>query len=125
MGIAKRPSSSLLPKNNVSDASKKDFPITFVKMGRNAYEITLYASTAGGRTKWLEAIGQQQELLRTKGDFYNMNEISANFFSAANRVNCVSPYGEYSLGQLYTQTLPFLSDGYEFLREATRQNIDK
>lgn len=111
MGIAKRPSSSLLPgaKSNVTDTSKKDFPITFIKMGRNAYEITLYAATPGGRTKWLEAIGEQQELLRTKGDFYNMNEISAGFFSAINRVNCVAPFGEY-----FFPHLPHLTDRYEF-----------
>lgn len=94
MGIAKRPSSSLLPsaKNNVADASKRDLPITFAKMGRNAYEITLYASTPGGRKKWLETIGAQQQLLQKKGDFYNKNEISTGFFTASNRVNCVAPF---------------------------------
>lgn len=96
MGIAKRPSSSLLAntKANGPDPSKAGFPITFVKIGRNAYELTLYAGTPGGRKKWMELIGGQQELLATKGNFYNQNEISTGFFSAVNRVNCVAPFGE-------------------------------
>lgn len=96
MGISKRPSSSLLPstRSNVSDVSKKEFPITFSKIGRFAYEITLYAQTASARTKWLENIGAQQELLRAKGHFYNQKEICADYFPATNRVNCVAPFGE-------------------------------
>lgn len=96
MGIAKRPSSNILPttKPNNVETSKTGFPITFVKIGRNAYELTLYASTPGGRKKWMELIGGQQQLLATKGNFYNQNEISTRFFSAVNRVNCVAPFGE-------------------------------
>lgn len=114
MGISKRPSSSLLPtaRNNVSDVSKKDFPITFSKIGRFAYELTLYAPTSSARTKWLEKIGAQQELLRSKGSFYNQNEISTGYFSATNRVNCVAPFGEYqySLKSGYSPIL----DRFEF-----------
>jgi hypothetical protein len=97
-GVVKRPSSSLIPgtKSNTTEASKKEgFPISFRHLGRKgAYELTLYASTAGARKKWLEYIGEQQAILRARGNFYNNTVLSDNFFSAVNRVNCVAPFGE-------------------------------
>ena len=96
-GIAKRPSSSLIPgATHKSDSSKKEgFPITFRHLGKVGYELTLYATTQSARKKWMEYIGEQQERLRKRGDFYNRAVISHNFFSAANRVNCVAPFGNY------------------------------
>lgn len=96
LGIAKRPSSSLIPgaKNNTADNSKKDgFPITFRHLGKGGYELTLYASTQGARKKWMEHIGDQQTILRKRGDFYNRSILSNNFFTSVNRVNCVAPFG--------------------------------
>ncbi|PSS28110.1 hypothetical protein M430DRAFT_92448 [Amorphotheca resinae ATCC 22711] len=95
LGIAKRPSSSLIPgaKNNTADNSKKDgFPITFRHLGKGGYELTLYASTQGARKKWMEHIGDQQTILRKRGDFYNRSILSNNFFTSVNRVNCVAPF---------------------------------
>lgn len=94
-GVSKRPSSSLKPgtKSINSDASKKEgFPITCRHLGKGGYELTLYASTAGSRSKWMEHIGEQQASLRKRGDFYNRYVISNNFFSSSNRVNCVAPF---------------------------------
>jgi hypothetical protein len=96
LGIAKRPSSSLIPGTNKasSDSSKKEgFPITFRHLGKGGYELTLYANTQGSRMKWMEHIGEQQAILRKRGDFYNKAILSSAFFSAANRVNCVAPFG--------------------------------
>ena len=96
LGIAKRPSSSLIPgaKSSTNDSSKKDgFPITFRHLGKGGYELTLYANTAGARNKWMEHIGDQQAILRKRGDFYNRSILSSNFFSASNKVNCVAPFG--------------------------------
>jgi hypothetical protein len=96
LGIAKRPSSSLIPgaKSTTSDSSKKEgFPITFRHLGKGGYELTLYANTAGARNKWMEHIGDQQAILRKRGDFYNRSILSSNFFSASNKVNCVAPFG--------------------------------
>jgi hypothetical protein len=96
LGIAKRPSSSLIPgaKSTTNDSSKKEgFPITFRHLGKGGYELTLYANTAGARNKWMEHIGDQQAILRKRGDFYNRSILSSNFFSASNRVNCVAPFG--------------------------------
>ncbi|CCD51875.1 similar to RhoGEF protein, partial sequence [Botrytis cinerea T4] len=94
LGVVKRPSSSLIPsKTPTNDNSKKDgFPITFRHLGRGGYELTLYASSAGMRNKWMEHIGEQQAILRSRGDFYNKSIISSNFFTTVNRVNCVAPF---------------------------------
>lgn len=101
-GMVKRPSSSLMPgsKGNTIDMSKKEgFPISFRHLGRKgAYELTLFAPTHGARKKWLEHIGEQQAILRARGNFYNNTILSNNFFSVSNRVNCVAPFGK-SLSQ--------------------------
>jgi hypothetical protein len=95
--VVKRPSSSLIPgssKSNTTDNTKKDvWPMTFRHLGKGGYELTLYASTPGVRKKWMEYIGDQQALLRARGNFYNRSTLSNNFFSAINRVTCVAPFG--------------------------------
>ena len=101
LGIAKRPSSSLIPgasKASTDSAKKEGFPITFRHLGKGGYELTLYASTQGARMKWMEHIGEQQAILRKRGDFYNKAILSNAFFSQANRVNCVAPYGTSFFG---------------------------
>lgn len=97
-GIVKRPSSSLIPgaKAIANDNTKKDgFPITFCHIGKSGYELILYATSQGSRNKWMEHIGEQQAILRKRGDIYNRTNLSTSFFSAANRVNCVVPFGKY------------------------------
>ena len=95
----RRPTSNLLPgnKSNTSDSAKKDFPITFRSLGKGGYELTLYANTLGSRKKWMEYIGDQQALLRKRGNFYNKSILSSRYFTAQNRVNCVTPFGKASL----------------------------
>ncbi|TAQ84527.1 hypothetical protein B7494_g7152 [Chlorociboria aeruginascens] len=95
LGIIKRPSSSLLPgtKTAANDGNKKEgFPITFRHLGKGGYELQLFAGTQGSRNKWMEHIGEQQAILRSRGNFYNRSILSNNFFSATNRVNCVAPF---------------------------------
>jgi hypothetical protein len=99
LGVVKRPSSSLIPgtKSTATESSKKEgFPITFRHLGKGGYELTLYANTAGSRSKWMEHIGDQQTILRKRGDFYNRSILSDNFFTSTNRVNCVAPFGTCS-----------------------------
>jgi RHO1 GDP-GTP exchange protein 1/2 len=92
-GIVQRPSSSLIPGARSSiDSKKEGFPITFKHLGKGGYELTLYASTQGSQKKWLEHIGEQQNLLRSHGNFYNKAILSSNFFSSVNRVNCAAPF---------------------------------
>ena len=98
-GVAKRPSSSLIPgasKASSDSAKKEGFPITFRHLGKGGYELILYANTQGGRMKWMEHIGEQQAILRKRGDFYNKAILSGSFFSQSNRVNCVAPYGKFN-----------------------------
>lgn len=99
LGVVKRPSSSLIPgAKAANDSAKKEgFPITFRHIGKGGYELTLYANTQGSRSKWMEYIGEQQAALRKRGDFYNKSVLSSSFFSAINRVNCVAPFGRYSI----------------------------
>jgi hypothetical protein len=105
-GVVKRPSSSLIPgaKSNATESSKKEgWPITFRHLGKGGYELTLYANTQGARKKWMEFIGDQQALLRKRGDFYNRSILSNNFFSSSNRVNCVQPFGMGSISMFEKQ----------------------
>ncbi|KAJ4298645.1 RHO1 GDP-GTP exchange protein 2 [Collariella sp. IMI 366227] len=93
-GAVKRTSSSLLPLRNVGNETKKGegWPVTFRHLGKNGYEVTLYASNQSGRQKWLEFIDAAQQRLRARADFLNMTVISSNFFTGQNKVNCVAPF---------------------------------
>ena len=97
-GAVKRSSSSLIPgirANNVESKKGEGWPITFRHLGKAGYELTVYASNQAARKKWLEFIDQAQQRLRARADFINTTVISNNFFVGANRVNCVTPFGEY------------------------------
>lgn len=102
-GVIKRPTSNLLPgtgRTGTNDSGKKEgWPITIKHLGKGGYEQTLYASSQSVRQKWMEYIGAQQQILRKRGDFYNRFTLSANFFTAANRVNCVAVFGKLILNR--------------------------
>lgn len=94
-GTVKRSASSLLPTIRTESGKKGEgWPITFKHMGKNGYELTLYASTQTGRQKWLEFIDAAQQKLRARVDFLNTNVISHGFFTGTNKVNCVAPFGK-------------------------------
>ncbi|MBE3110286.1 MAG: hypothetical protein IMZ46_07205 [Acidobacteria bacterium] len=93
----KRSSSSLIPsiRNNAGDTKKGEgWPITFRHLGKNGYELTLYAANQLARKKWLEHIDKSQQTLRARADFFNTTDISSGFFGPTNHVNCVTPFGE-------------------------------
>lgn len=95
-GAVKRSSSSLLPalRPSGNDTKKGDgWPITFRHLGKNGYELLLYGANQSGRQKWLELIDAAQQRLRARADFLNTTVISCSFFSAQNKVNCVTPFG--------------------------------
>jgi hypothetical protein len=97
-GGIRRPSSSLIPGNKAgsNDSSKKEgYPITFRHLGKGGYELTLYAGSQVVWKKWMDHIGEQQAILRKRGDFYNRSILSDNFFTTSNRVNCLAPFGKY------------------------------
>ncbi|EAW12770.1 putative Rho guanyl nucleotide exchange factor (Rom2) [Aspergillus clavatus NRRL 1] len=94
VGIAKRPSSSLLSnKPVVNPPSTKDgLPITFRHLGKGGYEQTLYATSPTQRRKFIEMVEEQQRKLRERNsNFYNKNVLCSNFFTSMNRVNCLVP----------------------------------
>ncbi|KAK3901040.1 CNH domain-containing protein [Staphylotrichum tortipilum] len=91
----KRSSTSILPalRNTGNETKKGDgWPITFRHLGKNGYELTLYASNPAGRQKWLEFIDTAQQRLRARADFLNTTVITAGFFAGTNKVNCVAPF---------------------------------
>ncbi|KAJ4418411.1 RHO1 GDP-GTP exchange protein 2 [Gnomoniopsis sp. IMI 355080] len=89
----RRSTSSLLPNIRAESGKKGDgWPITFKHMGKNGYELTLYASTQTGRQKWLEFIDTAQQKLRARVDFLNTTILSQAFFTGTNKVNCVAPF---------------------------------
>lgn len=96
-GAVKRSSSSLIPalRTTTTETKKGEgWPVTFRHLGKNGYELTLYASNQSGRQKWLELIDAAQQRLRARADFLNTTVISSGFFTAQNKVNCVAPFGK-------------------------------
>ncbi|KAJ5165182.1 Winged helix-turn-helix transcription repressor DNA-binding [Penicillium coprophilum] len=96
LGIAKRPSSSLLSNktviNNPPPAKDGGLPITFRHLGKGGYEQTLYATSSATRRKFIEAVEQQQhKLWERNSNFYNKTILSEGFFAAVNRINCLVP----------------------------------
>lgn len=97
LGLAKRPSSSLIPGNKSSSApgDKQGWPITFRHLGRGAYELPLFASSQTQRKKFIEKVEEQQSKLRERNsNFYVKNILCERFFTAGNRVNCLVPTGK-------------------------------
>ena len=103
LGISKRPSSSLIPgvkgapaAAKATGGAKDGFPITFRHIGKAGFDLTLHAPSMIQRRKWMEAIEQQQEKLRARGDFYTKTILCENFFTSAHRINCLVPIGQIS-----------------------------
>lgn len=100
LGITKRPSSSMIPgaRTISSTNTKKEegYPLTFKRLGKGGYELTLYCISQIQREKWMEHIHTQQLKLRERSNIFTKTNISEGFFTAAVRVNCCVPIGSYS-----------------------------
>lgn len=101
LGISKRPSSSLIPGAKAAingpkaaTSGKEGYPITFQHIGKGGYDMTLYAMSTISRRKWMENIEEQQERLRSRGNFYTKTVLCDNFFTSAHKVNCLVPIGK-------------------------------
>ena len=97
LGLAKRPSSGLIPGTR-SQANlpmdKQAWPITFKHLGRGAYELPLYATSQTQRKKFIEKVEEQQSKLRERNsNFYTKTILCEHFFTLGNRVNCLVPTG--------------------------------
>ncbi|KAL1296701.1 hypothetical protein AAFC00_000176 [Neodothiora populina] len=95
LGITKRPSSSMIPgTRNITTANTKKedgYPLTFKRLGKGGYELTLYCTSPIQREKWMEHIHSQQEKLRERSNIFTKTNISEGFFTSAVRVNCCVP----------------------------------
>lgn len=98
VGVPKRPSSSLLSNKPAANppSTKEGLPITFRHLGKGGYEQTLYATSPTQRRKFIEMVEEQQRKLRERNsNFYNKTVLCSNFFTSANRVNCLVPVGTF------------------------------
>jgi RHO1 GDP-GTP exchange protein 1/2 len=77
--------------------NKTGFAIAFVHLGRKFYQMTLLAPTYASRCKWIEHITHQQDLIRDRSRFFEMDMLSEGFFQAESRVNCTVPFSELCL----------------------------
>ncbi|GFN17907.1 RHO1 GDP-GTP exchange protein 2 [Aspergillus tubingensis] len=94
VGVAKRPSSSLLSNKAAANppTTKDGLPITFRHLGKGGYEQTLYATSPTQRRKFIEMVEEQQRKLRERNsNFYNKTVLCEKFFTSVNRVNCLVP----------------------------------
>lgn len=98
MGIAKRPSSSMIPGartiSNATTPKDQGYPLTFKRLGKGGYELTLYCTSQIQREKWMEHIHGQQEKLRERSNIFTKTNINEGYFTAAVRVNCCVPIGK-------------------------------
>lgn len=101
IGIAKRPSSGLIPGARaaingpkVTPSAKDGYPITFKHIGRGGYDQTLYALSHIQRRKWMEHVESQQSKLRERGNFYTKTILCDDYFNHLHRINCLVPVGK-------------------------------
>lgn len=92
MGIAKRPSSNLIPGAPKNDNAKtQGYPITFKHLGKGGYELTLFCSTQISQQKWMEHIEAQQKNLRERSNIFTKTILNEGFFTSSIRVACCVP----------------------------------
>ncbi|THH21453.1 hypothetical protein EW146_g82 [Bondarzewia mesenterica] len=72
------------------NSGKGGFSITFVHLGRKYYQMTLWASTHDSQRKWIENISKQQEVMRARSSFFDMETLNEGFF--INSINCAAPF---------------------------------
>jgi len=89
----KRPSAGMIAGARAIATTPKDqgYPITFRRLGKGGYELTLYCTALIQRDKWLENVEFQQRKLRERSNVFTKTNISEHFFSPAMRVNCCVP----------------------------------
>ena len=56
------------------------FSITFMHLGLKFYQMMLWAATHANHRKWIENITRQQDLMRERSQFFEMNVLSEGLF---------------------------------------------
>lgn len=97
VGLAKRPSSSLIPgarqpANPPKQENKQQqgHPLTFKHIGKGSFEVTLYATSQIQREKYIKLVNQQQEKMRERRPF-EKSILSEGFFNATTRITSGVP----------------------------------
>lgn len=105
LGLAKRPSSSLIPgsrTNTMTSMVKQEptkqagNPLTFKHLGKAGYEITLFASSPIMREKWMKTVEEQKDALRQRSNIFTKTILNEGFFISGMKVNCCVPFGKTS-----------------------------
>ncbi|CAL1714128.1 unnamed protein product [Somion occarium] len=100
--------------------AKGGFSITFVHLGRNYYQQTLWAGTYVSQRKWVEHITRQQEIMRERSAVFETVVLSEGFFVGAVRVNCAAPYSQGRRIVYGTDDGIYLSNLWERNREPVK-----
>jgi RHO1 GDP-GTP exchange protein 1/2 len=93
VGRRAQPYPPVLPLK-LESGGKSGFGITFVHLGRKFYQMTLWAATHANHRKWIESITRQQDLMRERNQFFELDVLSEGFFLSMNRANCASPFSK-------------------------------
>ena len=90
---------SILPGKNptvVRGSSDRQYALTFCRLGKKSFTITLYANTFISRRKWIEHIERQKEIINDNGKVFEKGVLlEKHNFSGPNKVNCGSFFGEF------------------------------
>ena len=73
--------------------TKGGFSITFVHLGRNFYQQTLWAPTLVSQRKWIDSIMKQQEIMRVRSLVFETITLGDGLFQGL-RANCAAPFSE-------------------------------
>lgn len=93
-GSHPQPHPPVIPVKLEGGGNKSGFAITFVLLGRKFYQMTLWAATFANHRKWIELITHQQDLMRERSQFFELDTLSEGFFQSVNRANCAAPFSE-------------------------------
>jgi hypothetical protein len=85
----------ILPVKFEGSGGKTGFSIIFVHLGRKFYQMTLWAAMHSNHRKWIENITKQQDLMRERSQFFEMNVLSEGYFQSVNRANCTTAFSEF------------------------------
>ena len=101
LGLAKRPSSSLIPgartQNNApkqETTKQQGHPITFRHLGKGGFEVTLYCTSPIQREKWIKLVNDQQDIMKEHKNIFTKNILNEGFFMGVQKINCCVPIGE-------------------------------
>ncbi|CAB4399307.1 unnamed protein product [Rhizophagus irregularis] len=94
----KRPPSILPGKNPtvVRGNGDKQYALTFGRLGKQSFTVTLYATTFISRRKWIEHIEKQKEIINDKSKVFERGISLEKLSTGPNKVNCGSYFDGYS-----------------------------